>query len=44
MKHLSRISVRINRKYDVQGRYGGSFGKQVSPLVVGTYAPLEAYK
>jgi len=44
MKHLSRISVRTNRKYDVQRRYGGSFGKNVSPLVIGTYASLEAYK
>jgi hypothetical protein len=44
MKHLSRISVRINRKYDVRRLYGDSFGKKVSPLVIGTYASLEAYK
>jgi len=44
MKHLSRISVRINRKYDVRRRYGGSSGENVRTLVIDTYASLEAYK
>lgn len=42
MKHLSRISVRIHRKYDVQGRYGGSFGKNATTLVIGTSGSIRA--
>jgi hypothetical protein len=35
VKQLSRISVLINTKYEVKRRYGGSFGKNVSTLIVG---------